>query len=619
MSIFYTFVVTLFFAHYNAANGNSGLKSKNKPNFVYVLCDDMGLLMGDEAAIPQTLSMVKNKGAHFNNFFVSSPKCTPSRSAWLSGRYYHNLRPNGAHSGRGLNTTNFFDHDALFPTLHRNGYQTGIFGKIHNDQSRWLCQANNHTEPFTHIETECSPCGGYYRTNWVMKEDDNDVTHLLTIRSDAYSEAEYGNRSIAWIRKVATTGKPFFAYVGTTGPHLGVVPAPWHRTITENLNITAPRTPNFNMLASDHFPLLSSAPKLDEYALQFIDRHMRDRWGALFSIDDLVAGLINTLEEIGVLDNTYVLFSSDHGYHLGQFRIPDEKMLPYETDIRIPFYIRGPGIKSGMELNALGANVDVAPTLLELANIPIPNIMDGKSLVPMLFGKPYPKWRTSFLSEFAEGGVQKWGTNGMWKLKPGHPSPIKPARMMPSTDAPGNDIVSPCPAANYVVPTRCQAACDANPKCEAWTFHFNQGGSAPGWRCCQKWFAEVLHKSNSNTTSGVKDPSKPLPGELPGDGRVSPPDKPQSGGSEYIYDIPANQWRLLRVLNETDDFTFIEFDQKYVFEDVTFREFYDLSTDPWQQHNTWKDLPLWRQNQLRSDIDKWYNCRGNRTTPSTCI
>lgn len=77
--------------------------------------------------------------------------------------------------------------------------------------------------------------------------------------------------------------------------------------------MSAPRTPNFNMHAQDHHPLLANAPALDIGALPFIDRHMRDRLGTLMSIDDVVAGLVNVLQETGVLDNTYVLFSSDHG------------------------------------------------------------------------------------------------------------------------------------------------------------------------------------------------------------------------------------------------------------------------------------------------------------------
>ena len=100
-----------------------------KPNFVYVLCDDMNELLGDEAIVQQTRALIADKGARASNAFVSSPKCTPSRSAWLSGRYYHNLRPHGATSGRGLNTSHFFDSDAVFPQLKKAGYLTALFGE----------------------------------------------------------------------------------------------------------------------------------------------------------------------------------------------------------------------------------------------------------------------------------------------------------------------------------------------------------------------------------------------------------------------------------------------------------------------------------------------------------
>merc|ERR1712107_608357 len=101
-------------------------------------------------------------------------------------------------------------------------------------------------------------------------------------------------------------------------------------------------------------------------------------------------------------DNTYVLFSSDHGYHLGQFRIPDEKMLPYETDIRATFWIRGPGIKPGTVVPHLTANIDIAPTLVDLAGLRIPSIMDGKSMVPLFHPSAAAtsvRWRSSFITE----------------------------------------------------------------------------------------------------------------------------------------------------------------------------------------------------------------------------
>lgn len=144
-----------------------------------------------------------------------------------------------------------------------------------------------------------------------------------------------------------------------------------------------------------------------------IDELMRSRWGVLLSIDDLVAGIVHTLADIGELDNTYIFFSSDHGYHLGQFRIPIEKMLPYDTDIRIPLFMRGPGIKPGTKLNQMVANIDIAPTILDFAGIPIPPIMDGESMKPILTSQNHDQqWRTHFMSEFAEGTIQTYKYNG---------------------------------------------------------------------------------------------------------------------------------------------------------------------------------------------------------------
>ena len=356
--------------------------AKKRPNFVYVLCDDMNEKLGDEAIIKKTRALLADQGARASNAFVSSPKCTPSRSAWLSGRFYHNLRPGQSEgkqvSGKGLNTTHFFDHDAVFPTLKRNGYTTALFGKIHNNQAEWLCGRANHTEPWDHIETECSPCGNYFPKSFVVKSADAKYTSMETILPTdprtGYSHAQYGNRSMAFIKEhVKTKGadEPFFVFVGTTGPHLPSTPAPWHQAIADSMkgpdgkSLTAPRSPNFNQLGVDHFDLLSTHPPLTPALVGDVDHYMRQRWGVLLSIDDLVAGLHQAVEDAGIMDHTYFLYSSDHGYHLGQFRIPIEKMLPYETDIRIPLFIKGPGIAAGTKLD-LPVMIAVGETVILL-------------------------------------------------------------------------------------------------------------------------------------------------------------------------------------------------------------------------------------------------------------
>ena len=117
-----------------AATTSSGAQ---RPNLLLVMCDDLDTLLGSEIALPQTRRLLASGGARAMNYFVSSPKCTPSRSAWLSGRHYHNLRPNGTKTGPGLNTSNFFDQDAVFPT---RGSRMDPVESVHEHPSIGPCQ-----------------------------------------------------------------------------------------------------------------------------------------------------------------------------------------------------------------------------------------------------------------------------------------------------------------------------------------------------------------------------------------------------------------------------------------------------------------------------------------------
>ena len=193
-------------------------------------------------------------------------QCTPSRSAWLSGRYYHNLRPGQSEAprhGEGPQHYALLDTDAIFPTLHRNGYQTALFGKIHNNQAEWLCHPQNHTEPFTHIETECSPCGNYLKA-FVVKSADA-VHTMQTLGNDKesshYSHAEYGNRSVAFIKEAAKSSNHFRVrrHHRPAPSSRACTVAPGYCRLSQHL---CPRHSNFNMLASDHFDLLSTHPIL---------------------------------------------------------------------------------------------------------------------------------------------------------------------------------------------------------------------------------------------------------------------------------------------------------------------------------------------------------------------
>eukprot|EP01063_Lacrimia_lanifica_P027568 TRINITY_DN3887_c0_g1_i1.p1 TRINITY_DN3887_c0_g1~~TRINITY_DN3887_c0_g1_i1.p1 ORF type:complete len:536 (+),score=186.26 TRINITY_DN3887_c0_g1_i1:26-1609(+) len=395
-----------------------------RPNFVYVLTDDTDVLLGSERALPQTQRLVADAGARFSHFLTHSPKCTPSRTGQLVGRHYHNVRPAGWEGrpfGGGLNQTTMFERTGLFAMLHDAGYLTSIVGKVHNDQNRWLCTPQNRTACFDHVSTLCDPCGKYWGTKYVEKPIGAAAPHLPPpLDQDAwstYSHAQFSNRSLAFMKDAVRLGKPFFAYIGTTGPHVPAQPAPWHAETVRGWHdsVYAPRTPSFNKGSKNAHPTLEAMPVVDDGDVHFMDNHFRDRLGTLLSVDDLVAEVVHGLGELGVLDNTYVLFSADHGYHIGNYKLPNEKMWHWETDIRIPFYMRGPGIAAGQVLPSMGVNIDIAPTLLDLAGVlDRPSDYDGKSLRSLVMGGEEARasaaaaWRTRTVIAFAEGYTQKW-------------------------------------------------------------------------------------------------------------------------------------------------------------------------------------------------------------------
>ena len=110
-------------------------------------------------------------------------------------------------------------------------------------------------------------------------------------------------------------------------------------------------------------------------AVKEVDEVFRNRWRTLLSVDDLVEGLVTRLEQDNMMDTTYIMYTSDHGYHLGEFGMPIDKRQPYEFDIRVPFIIRGPGISANISSETPILMVDVAPTLLDIAGITLKFIL----------------------------------------------------------------------------------------------------------------------------------------------------------------------------------------------------------------------------------------------------
>ena len=160
----------------------------------------------------------------------------------------------------------------------------------------------------------------------------------------------------------------------------------------------------------------------------------RKRLQSMLAVDDMVGDLLDSLRESGELDNTYVVFTSDNGFHMGQHRLGAGKWTAYEEDIRVPLIVRGPGVPEGKTLPHMVLNNDLAPTFADLAGVDPPDFVDGRSLAPLLDETPTPEedWRQRFL---VEAVAERNSVPGPPFVNESQVRPCSPATRCPGTGA----------------------------------------------------------------------------------------------------------------------------------------------------------------------------------------
>jgi len=190
--------------------------------------------------------------------------------------------------------------------------------------------------------------------------------------------------------------QPFLLLQNFNAPHtrLGQPPPARVADLEAFAGAEAPRTPAFNRVEEGMPPYIVDRPPLSRKDIGEIDVHHRARLASLQRVDRAVRALVSTLREAGELESTYVFFTSDNGYHLGERRLKEGKMTPMLTDVRVPLLVRGPGIEEGAVREELVQNTDFAPTAADIAGAPVPDFVDGRSILPLLEGG-HPAWRTA--------------------------------------------------------------------------------------------------------------------------------------------------------------------------------------------------------------------------------
>jgi N-acetylglucosamine-6-sulfatase len=359
-------------------------------NVVLIMTDDEDLAA--HAFMPKTKALIEDQGATFANYFISYPWCCPSRASILRGQYAHNTNvvgnapPWGGYEtfhGLGL------EQSTLATWLQAAGYRTAMIGKYLN---RYVPEKDGVPPGWDEWHV-----GGNAHASYDYVLNENGRTVRYGSEPQDYLNDVLTRKANEVIRTSAAAQEPFFLYVLPFNPHSASVAAPRHVGMFADAEL--PRPPSFNEAdVSDKPAFIRRLPPLEESQIAYLEYEYRRRIASLQAIDDMVESIVATLDATGQLDDTYVIYSSDNGFHMGQHRLIAGKDTPYDEDIRVPMVMRGPGVPAGGQIEALVGNIDLAPTIAEIATAEVPDFVDGRSFLPLLEDPDQP-WRESFLIE----------------------------------------------------------------------------------------------------------------------------------------------------------------------------------------------------------------------------
>ncbi|HEX6915279.1 MAG TPA: sulfatase, partial [Chitinophagaceae bacterium] len=268
--------------------------------------------------------------------------------------------------------------------LQNAGYKTAMMGKFLNGY-----QPNKH-QPLPGW-TDWFVAGGGYRNYNYDINNNGSIRHFGRAPKDYLTDVLSGHTDSlikAW------KDQPFFIEIATFTPHAPFIPAPRHEQLFNNEQ--APRTPVFNRPADSLAPgWLRALNSLSAKQVDRIDDIFRNRLRCVMSIDEMLGNIRKVLNEAGISGNTYIFFSSDNGYHLGDYSMFQGKQTPFDIDIRVPLIATGPGVAKQTLQQAIVSNIDLAPTFAAIAGTELKAEPDGRDIRHLFLEKNTEKieWR----------------------------------------------------------------------------------------------------------------------------------------------------------------------------------------------------------------------------------
>lgn len=396
----------------------AGDAPRSRPNILFIFSDDHAehaiSSYGSKVNRTPNIDRLAEAGARFTNAFVTNSICTPSRATLITGQYSHI---------NGVPVFNRFDgsRDNVAKRLQAGGYHTGMIGKWHlgSDPTgfdRWIVLPGQ---------------GQYWNPTFLVPGRKLSIQgHCTAITTDL---------GIEWL-KTRPNEKPFFLMLHHKAPHRSWEPDQRNRELFKDRVIPEPETlwddyatrpaalpenqqtvardltrrdlklePPADLKGRARNQWLNTKPTEVEITAadgsaqkltgkQLIrwkyQRYMQDYLACVQGVDDGVGKVLDYLKRSGLDASTIVFYSADNGWYLGDLGLYDKRFM-YEPGLRVPLLASGPGIRAGITPTSLVANIDLAPTFLDLAGLPVPASMQGRSLVPLLHGQTPGDWRTA--------------------------------------------------------------------------------------------------------------------------------------------------------------------------------------------------------------------------------
>ena len=237
--------------------------------------------------------------------------------------------------------------------------------------------------------------GGYTPPGWDTWQAQTSKSHEpLSLTEDGrgpYSrrrapDGVIASKAVEFLHSAVAGQEPFFLWLGFNSPH---APAKYQKMYARDFaDEPLPGPPNFNEAdVSDKPAWIRRQSLIGRDGIDTMEHFHRKRLRSLQTADAFVEQAVSILAESGELENTYIVFTTDNGYHMGNHRLRPGKQAPYEEDVRFPLLVRGPGIPAGVVRTELAVNTDLAPTFAEWGGAPAPDPADGRSLAPLLRGE----------------------------------------------------------------------------------------------------------------------------------------------------------------------------------------------------------------------------------------